>query len=130
MAIITGMAGRVKIGAAEVLNVESWEGNFEVAMLDNTYIGDTAEGVTPGLFKGSVKITLAFNYGDTTGQKVVHDAFFAKTSGSFVLETDRSGSVNKYTGTAYVAKLGTKVSKGTKTMLSLDVTFSGAVTYS
>lgn len=129
MAVVTGLVGRVKVGSDTLLNCEGWELNAEKEMLDDTYIGETAEGVVPGLFSADGSLTCAMNYGDTTGQLALHVAFFAGTAVTLVLETNSGGSIMLYTGSAYITKISPKVEKGAKSMLPFSFKFDGVVTF-
>lgn len=128
---ITGMKGRVRVGATPtaVAEVNNWNLDAEVEMLESTNLGDDGKTYVPGLFGASGTIEVNFNNADTAGQVALQSAFFAKTTIAVNLDTDKSGSTGVYTGTAYINKLGIKNEAGAIVTRSFDFQFTGAVTF-
>jgi predicted secreted protein len=131
MAAVAGYAGQVRVATGVVLDVQEWNGDFSMAELDTTALA-AAGGATTlimGLFTGKVSISANYNYADTTGQKLLQDAFFARTSVTLNLDTAASGSNRTFTGTAFVTKIGPAVKVDDLVKIDFDVRFSGAVTF-
>ena len=102
---IAGKNGKVIIGTGttKVVGIKNWSLELSLETLETTALGDDWKNYISGLkewtasAEGDFEVTT-----DTTGQKLLSDAYLAGTTVEVKLFVD---ATNYYTGTAYINSL-------------------------
>lgn len=130
MAAVAGYGGSVSVSSAVVAHVKQWELPLASDLYDVSELGNGWKLYVPGLLGSDAKIDVFFDLSDTTGQKAIQDAIFARTLLTITLTTSDAGgaTAHTYTGTAYVKGIDIKDPVGAPEEASLTLTFSDAIT--
>lgn len=127
MANHTGVEGVVKVGAATIAEVRSFNINTSADTIEDTTLTDTAKTFQAGLTSWTAEVTAFWDETDTTGQG-------ALTSGSSVtlnLYPEGASTGDKYwTGSAIVTAFNVSVPTGGMIEATFSAQGSGALTLS
>jgi len=125
---IAGKGGSFKVGAVVVSELSNWKLDINEDTLDTTNFGSAGwKEFIAGLKEWSGSVEGTWNVAtDATGQKALQDALLGGTTVSVELNLD---GTHKYTGTAFVKKIGVGVPVGDKVTFSAELTGTGALTY-
>jgi hypothetical protein len=132
MTALQGYGGYVAVGTgpATLVNVKQWELPLAADKYDVTSINQSTpvwKQYIPGLLGADGKIDVFWDMTDTTGQVALQTAYFTAVSIAVVLNLSTS---HKYSGTAYVTGIDIKVPVNGPQEASLQVTFTGSISYS
>lgn len=128
---VAGYGGSVKVGAATVANVKSWELPLAADLYDTSVLGSQWKQYTPGLLGSDAKIDVFFDLTDTAGQVALQTAFLTGASVSLSLLTSNASGATQhtYSGTAFIKSLDIKDVVNGAEEASLTLAFTGAITY-
>ncbi len=127
---IPGKGGKLKVGATPtvVAELEDWNLDINADLIDVTNLDSNGwKQFLQGLKEWAGKATANYMvHSDTNGQKALQDALLNGTT--VQLEFNLNGT-NKYTGTAYVKKVGVASQLKDKIKVDFEFTGSGALTF-
>ena len=124
---IAGKNGKVIIGTGttKVVGIKNWSLELSLETLETTALGDDWKNSISGLkewtasAEGDFEVTT-----DTTGQKLLSDAYLAGTTVEVKLFVD---ATNYYTGTAYINSLSIEDPVDDVVTISIEFTGNGAL---
>ncbi len=124
---IAGKNGKVIIGTGttKVVGIKNWSLELSLETLETTALGDDWKNYISGLkewtasAEGDFEVTT-----DTTGQKLLSDAYLAGTTVEVKLFVD---ATNYYTGTAYINSLSIEDPVDDVVTISIEFTGNGAL---
>lgn len=124
---IAGKNGKVIIGTGttKVVGIKNWSLELSLETLETTALGDDWKNYISGLkewtasAEGDFEVTT-----DTTGQKLLSDAYLAGTTIEVKLFVD---ATNYYTGTAYINSLSIEDPVDDVVTISIEFTGNGAL---
>lgn len=124
---IAGKNGKVIIGSGttKVVGIKNWSLELSLETLETTALGDDWKNYISGLkewtasAEGDFEVTT-----DTTGQKLLSDAYLAGTTVEVKLFVD---ATNYYTGTAYINSLSIEDPVDDVVTISIEFTGNGAL---
>ena len=120
---IAGKNGKVIIGTGttKVVGIKNWSLELSLETLETTALGDDWKNYISGLkewtasAEGDFEVTT-----DTTGQKLLSDAYLAGTTVEVKLFVD---ATNYYTGTAYINSLS--IEDPVDDVVTISIEFTG-----
>lgn len=131
MARYHGKDGKVVIGAdlnAKVNETSEWGMDIDIPMADASAQGNAFTNVLPGQYKATISVECSYDPADSDGQEALVTAALAGTSVAFHLfELPSATGVKKWSGSAFVSKVGEKVPKDGKVSRSFSLTVDGAL---
>ena len=124
---IAGKNGKVIIGTGttKVVGIKNWSLELSLETLETTALGDDWKNYISGLkeltasAEGDFEVTT-----DTTGQKLLSDAYLAGTTVEVKLFVD---ATNYYTGTAYINSLSIEDPVDDVVTISIEFTGNGTL---
>lgn len=128
---IAAYPATLKIGANSIQDIMTFDLPFKMDMADTTAFsgsGGAAVGTKtsiPTLFGMAVKATGSWNKGDTTGQLLLENAFFGRTTVTVIVSPN---GTNTYTYTAWISDYDVKGDPKKQVEVDFTMTVNGAVT--
>jgi hypothetical protein len=124
MATYKGKDGSVTFAGGTVAQVEEFTLHTEVDVLDVTHMGDVWERKLPDLGRWNGTVRCSFDYGDTTGQKVMTDKVVGATPGGTAATIELViATGKKFTGSAFITSLD--VTHATRAVAKATFNFVG-----
>ena len=127
---IAGKNGKVIIGTGttKVVGIKNWSLELSLETLETTSLGDDWKNYISGLKEWSASAEGDFEViTDTTGQKLLSDAYLAGSTVEVKLFVD---ATNYFTGTAYINSLSIEDPVDDVVTISIEFTGNGALTLS
>ena len=127
---IAGKNGKVIIGTGttKVVGIKNWSLELSLETLETTSLGDDWKNYISGLKEWTASAEGDFEViTDTTGQKLLSDAYLAGTTVEVKLFVD---ATNYFTGTAYINSLSIEDPVDDVVTISIEFTGNGALTLS
>ena len=125
---LSGLDGDVLVGTAIVAEIKSWALDEAADVLDtHTFDDGRDKTILPSGIARTGSFVGNWYYGDTTGQKALHDAFKGGTSVTLKLQTDTGNNVN---GTAYIVGVNKSAPVSGLIEATFNFQFTGSVTES
>lgn len=132
MTATAAYSATVKIGANTIQDLPSFELPFKMDMVETTAFGGSGGAAVgtktyvPTLYGQQLKLTGNWNKADTTGQLLLENAFFARTTVSLVVSPN--AGTNTYSFSCFVSDYTIKAD--VKGVVTADYTLymNGAVT--
>lgn len=127
---IAGKNGKVIIGSGttKVVGIKNWSLELSLETLETTSLGDDWKNYISGLKEWSASAEGDFEViTDTTGQKLLSDAYLAGSTVEVKLFVD---ATNYFTGTAYINSLSIEDPVDDVVTISIEFTGNGALTLS
>lgn len=124
---IAGKNGKVIIGTGttKVVGIKNWSLELSLETLETTALGDDWKNYISGLKEWTASVEGDFEVTtDTTGQKLLSDAYLAGTTVEVKLFVD---ATNYYTGTAYINSLSIEDPVDDVVTISIEFTGNGAL---
>jgi hypothetical protein len=130
MTAVHGKAGSVKLGAATVLDIDSWSVDFNRDVKEDTAFldgGIPSRSYVGGLSSATGKISGNLNMTDSTGQFALWTSLTSDTplAASFGTTTPHA-----FAGNIFITKFSPKAPVGDLETVEFDFQFTGAVTFS
>ena len=127
---IAGKNGKIIIGdpgSERVVGIKSWSLELSLDTLESTALGDEWKNYIAGLKEWSASSDGDYNAkADTTGQKLLQDAYF---SGETVVVNLYVDETSYYKGTAYINSLSIEDPVDDVVSISIEFTGTGALTF-
>lgn len=131
MARYHGKDGKIVIGAdlnLKVNETSEWSMELSRPMADASAQGNEFTNKLPGQYSGTISVECSYEPADTDGQEAMVTAFLAPATVAFHLyELPSTSGVKKWSGSAWVSKVGEKVPKDGKVSRSFTLEIEGAV---
>lgn len=131
MARYHGKDGKVVIGSdlnAKVNETSEWGLDIDIPMADASAQGNNARNVLPGQYGATINIECSYDPADTDGQEALVTAALNGTAVTFHLyELPSAVGVKKWSGSAFVGKVGEKTPKDNKVSRSFTLTLDGPI---
>ena len=131
MARYHGKDGKIVIGAdlnAKVNETQEWNLDIDIALADASAQGNAFTNVLPGQYKATISVECSYEPADSDGQEALVTAALAGTAVTFHLfELPSASGVKKWSGSAFVNKVGEKVPLAGKVTRSFSLTVDGAL---
>ena len=127
---IAGKNGKVIIGSGttKVVGIKNWSLELSLETLETTALGDDWKNYISGLKEWTASAEGDFEViTDTTGQKLLSDAYLAGSTVEVKLFVD---ATNYFTGTAYINSLSIEDPVDDVVTISIEFTGNGALTLS
>ena len=124
---IAGKNGKVIIGTGttKVVGIKNWSLELSLETLETTSLGDDWKNYISGLKEWTASAEGDFEViTDTTGQKLLSDAYLAGSTVEVKLFVD---ATNYYTGTAYINSLSIEDPVDDVVTISIEFTGNGAL---
>lgn len=129
---IAGYPSTCKIGANTIQDLGTIELPFKMDTVETTAFGGSGGAAIgtktfiPTLYGMQMKLAGSWNKADTTGQLLLEQAFFARTTVSLVVSPN--GGTNTYSFAAWVSDYTIKADTKGKVDVDFAITMTGAVT--
>ena len=131
MARYHGKDGKIVIGSdlnLKVNETSEWSLELSRPMADASAQGNDFTNKLPGQYSGSISVECSYEPADSDGQEAMVTAFLANTAVTFHLyELPAASGVKKWSGSAFISKVGEKVPKDGKISRSFSLELDGAI---